>query len=283
MRSRQVRLAAGVLMLLASVWPATAGESKPVVDWASPAALDAEFEAGRLPEDFAGTEGIASGSSVRAVMRSLESASISAELSARITYLPRREGDRIAKGEPLVKFDCAKLEAELAAADATYQSLRIAHEAEAKLEEYAAAGRLAVDRARYEMLRAEAERGVLEVKRAGCTIVAPFDGIVTEKVAQLFEIAQPNQPILKFVNASSLEMVMMVPSSWLPRMIAGTPFVLHVDELGRSFPARVVQSTGMIDPVSQSGRLIGEFTLPVRGVLPGMSGTAAFEMEALGQ
>ncbi len=283
MSSRAVVIAAGFLALLSCACQALAGEARPVADWASPGALEPELAAGLLPAGLAGRESIANGSSVRVVLRALESASISAELSARIIYLPRREGDRIVKGEPIVKFDCARTQAELAAADATYQGLRTAYEAEVKLETYAAAGSLAVARAHYEMLKAEAERGVLEVKRTGCTIVAPFDGIVTEKAAQIHEMAEPNQPILKIVNASSLELVMMVPSSWLPKMVAGTPFALHVDELDRSFPARVIQSTGMIDPVSQSGRLIGELAEPARDALPGMSGTAVFEMEALGQ
>ncbi len=68
----------------------------------------------------------------------------------------------------------------------------------------------------------------------------------------------------------------MVPSAWLGRMTAGTSFLVKIDESGETHEARIVQSTGLIDPVSQSARLIAEIVNPAPSVLPGMSGTAVF-------
>ncbi|MEZ5924681.1 MAG: efflux RND transporter periplasmic adaptor subunit [Hyphomicrobiaceae bacterium] len=245
-----------------------------VVDLAAEAPFDASIAAG-----LDSTRGIANGNAVRGVLRSVETASISAEINARLVYLPQREGDAIVKGQPIVKFDCTRIVAELAAAEATYQRLLLVYETEQKLEGYEAAGSLSVEQARYDMLKAEAERQVLEARKASCTILAPFDGRVVEKVAQVHEMAEPNQPILKIVNDSRIELVMMIPSSWLRRLPAGTRFTLHVDELARNFPAHVVQSTGVIDPVSQSARLIGELDDASSDVLPGMSGTVYFEAD----
>ena len=50
---------------------------------------------------------------------------------------------------------------------------------------------------------------------AAASIRAPFDGRVTEKVAQVHEVAQPNQPLIQIINESKLELVLMVPSAWL--------------------------------------------------------------------
>ena len=66
---------------------------------------------------------------------------------------------------------------------------------------------------------------------------------------------------------------MMVPSAWLPE-IAGRIFPVKIDETGGLHEARVLQSTGLIDPVSQTSRVIAELVGPAPLVLPGMSGTA---------
>ena len=202
--------------------------------------------------------GVASGDIVRVVVRSYETAAISAEINARIIRLPAREGDRFGKGDVIVEFDCSRIIAEQSAAIAILKAHRAIHENQVQMLKYKAAGSLAVDQARFEMEKAIADVSGLEAKRSSCTIHAPFDGRVTEKTAQVHEIAQPNQPLIRIVNASKLELVLMVPSAWLPRLREGYPFTVTIDETGLSHAARIVQSTGLIDPVSQSARLIAE-------------------------
>lgn len=218
-------------------------------------------------------QAIAADSKVRVIVRSFETAAIGAEINARITYLPTREGDGFRKGDVLVQFDCSKIVAERDAAVAVFKAHRAAYENQRQLMHYKAAGSLAVDQARFEMEKAEAEVRGFEAKRSGCTVFAPFDGRVSEKASQVHEIAQPNQPIIKIVNEGRLELVMMVPSSALARYATGTRFDVIIDETGEKHEARVVQSTGLIDPISQSVRLIAEMTRPASTVLPGMSGT----------
>lgn len=232
-----------------------------------------------LRADPDGRSGVASGSSVRVVFRAVETAAISAEISARISYLPAREGDRILKGDRIVAFDCRKLNAEHDASVAVHRASRAAYETQMQLMRYRAAGEFSVEQSKFEMEKAEAEARSLEVRSAGCTIYAPFDGRVVEKIAQIHEMPTPNQPLIKIINDSRLELVLMVPSSWLSRISSGTLFPVKVDENGETHEARVLQSTGAIDPISQSARLIAELTQPAPGVMPGMSGSAIFALE----
>jgi membrane fusion protein, multidrug efflux system len=220
--------------------------------------------------------GVASGDTVRVVVRSYETASIGAELNARITHLPRREGDRFQKGDLIVEFDCRKINAEHQGAVASYKAHLASYENQRQMQRYKAAGGLSVDQARFEMEKAEADVLGLDARRASCKIFAPFDGRVIEKAAQVHEIAQPNQPIIKIINESKLELVLMVPSGWLARVAEGTAFQVRIDESGEVHDARIVQSTGLIDPVSQSARLIAELVKPAATVVPGMSGSAVF-------
>jgi multidrug efflux pump subunit AcrA (membrane-fusion protein) len=121
--------------------------------------------------------------------------------------------------------------------------------------------------------KAKADLRGFQVRLESCRILAPFDGLVSEKLVQKHEIAQLNQPLIKIVNQNRLELVMMVPSQWLPQ-IAGQTFQITIDETGEAYGARILQSTGVIDPVSQTARVIAEFVEPTQSVLPGMSGSA---------
>ncbi len=210
---------------------------------------------------------------VRVIVRPFETTAISSEINARIIYLPQREGDSFHKGDLLVEFDCRRTVAERDAAEAAMKDLGAAYESQKKLLEYKSAGTVTVEQARHQLERAEAELRVYEVRLESCRVVAPFDGIVSEKAAHVYEIAQPNQTLIKIINQNRIELVMMVPSSWLAH-IGRDPFPVVIDETGATYPARILQTTGLIDPVSQTARVIAELVEPSPAVLPGMSGTA---------
>lgn len=226
--------------------------------------------------DHASTHGISAGDKVRVLVRSYETAAISAEINAKITRLPEREGDRFRKGDVIVEFDCRKIVTEHRAAIAIFNAQKASYENQRQMLRYSAAGTLAVDQARSEMEKALADADGIEVKRSSCSVLAPFDGRVTEKAAQVHEIAQPNQPLIRIINESKLELVLMVPSAWLSRVTGTSTLSVKIDETGETHQARIVQSTGLIDPVSQSARYIAELLAPNSTVLPGMSGTATF-------
>jgi membrane fusion protein, multidrug efflux system len=220
------------------------------------------------------TGGVATGNFFRGVVRAFETATISAELNARIVKLPFRDGDQFQHGDVLVEFDCARLDAEVAAASAAHQAHELAYLNQLNLNHYKAAGLSSVKQTRFEADKAKAELNGLNAKWNTCIIMAPFSGRVVERSANAHEIAQPNQPLLKIVNDSRLELILMVPSSWVSTMRPGTPFTFRVDETGKSYPATVKQIGGAIEPVSQSVRLVGELSAPNASVLLGMSGTA---------
>jgi membrane fusion protein, multidrug efflux system len=219
---------------------------------------------------------VGTASAIRVVVRSYETAAIGSEVNARITRLPQREGDRFKKGDIIVEFDCRKIVAEHDAALAMLKAHQSAYENQRQMLRFKAAGSLAVNQAMHELEKVKADVRGLEAKRSGCQIPAPFDGRVTEKSAQMHEIAQPNQSIIKIINEDKLELVMMVPSNLLSKVAEGTRFRVKLDENGDSYEARIVQSTGLIDPVSQSARMIAELVKPASSVVPGMSGTAIF-------
>lgn len=212
----------------------------------------------------------------RGVIRSLGEAAISAELPARIVEMPYREGHVFAQGAVLLAFDCTRLQAEQAALQAELVAAQATHDGNRSLEKHKAIGsrEIVISGARVD--RAEAEVAAGQAKLSGCAIRAPFNGVVVETMANLFEIANPSTPLLRIVDLDRLEIELIAPSKWLGWLAVGDPFTFTVDETGQPLPATIVRLGGVVDPVSQTVKIFATLGGRDARVRPGMSGTATF-------
>lgn len=210
---------------------------------------------------------------VRGVVRPVNQAAFTTDLSARALSLPFKEGERFAKGDVLAAFDCRRQRAEVAAAEATLAEMRATLEGQLHLERHNAAARTDVEIARARAAKADAEAQGLRARIDQCDVVAPFDGRVVELGVRPYEIASPQRPFLVVLDDAQLEVEMIVASSALADLARGTVFVFVVDELKREFRVEVERIGAAVDPVSQTIKVIGRLDRAIGGVLAGMSGT----------
>ncbi|MEP0940357.1 MAG: efflux RND transporter periplasmic adaptor subunit [Rhizobiaceae bacterium] len=201
---------------------------------------------------------------------------LGAGIAARIKLMPFKAGEEFRKGEALVVFDCARQQADLRGAQANLTKASSHHRGKIRLKSRGAAGDQEVRDAAADKEAAKATvDGLGEVIRL-CKIDAPFDGRVVERHAQTHEIPAANAPILTVVDDSTLEVDLIVPSTWLRWVNRGTQFQFDVDELGRSYTAQVDRLGAKVDAVSQTIKITGTFVDVPANVLTGMSGTAKF-------
>jgi len=85
---------------------------------------------------------------------------------------------------------------------------------------------------------AAADVSYMQTLVSKCTITAPFDGRVSKRHAAAWQYMTPGAPVLDIVATQDLELRMLVPSKWLPRLNAGATFQVTIDELGQTFPAK---------------------------------------------
>lgn len=216
------------------------------------------------------------GSVARGVVRAVGEATISSRLSARITELPLREGQSFKAGDLLAAFECDKPQAEARAAAATVQAQTKMVETNEELDKFNAIGKneLLISRAQLDRARADAQ--ALDTLVKECRLTAPFGGRVMERTARAFEVAQIGQPLMRIADTSQLELELIVPSNWLAWLKPGSNFQFKLDETGRTLKATVLRLGAVVDPVSKTVRITGNFAPGMDTVLPGMSGTAAF-------
>jgi len=212
---------------------------------------------------------------IRVQLTPYQQTTLSSEIAANISKLPLREGDAFKQGQILVEFDCALLNAQEHKAEAAAEAARAAFKVSTRLAELNSISKLEVEQARAKAKESEAELAAMKVTVGKCVLPAPFPGRVGKLQAEAFQYVTPGKPLMDILDTSRLEVRMIVPSRWLPYLKVGSRFTVHIEELGRAFPARVVRLGARIDPLSQSIPVVGEMIGGHEELLPGMSGWAS--------
>lgn len=213
---------------------------------------------------------------VRGIVKAVQQATISSELTNRAAAVHFREGQSFAAGDVLVEFDCRRQKARLMAAQAQQHEMQLSVDKFEMLLKTQSAGRNDAEVAQARLDRAKAEADELRGQLDDCTITAPFDGRVLELSLQPHESAQPGKPIITIVSSRNLEVEIVVPSNWVRDIGPGTAFSFQLDDTHATLAAEIVRQAAAVDPISQTIKFVGIFKGDQHDVLPGMSGTAVF-------
>lgn len=212
----------------------------------------------------------------RGVLRARDHAVLSSELAGRITEMPFTDGQAFKKGDVLVRFDCSAYQAQLKAAQAAVGAARVELKHNKQLAALNSVGAFEVALAEAKQAQAQAESQVYQVQVKRCGISAPFDGRVVQRKAQPYESVGSGTPLLEIVDNNTLEVQILVPSSWLGRLQPGEKFQFTPDETGQPIDVEIKRLGARIDEGSQTLLLIGTLPVSTTGLLAGMSGSAHF-------
>lgn len=213
---------------------------------------------------------------IRTQLAAQNDVEISSEVAAKIARLPLKEGEAFARGDLLVAFDCGLYQAQQRKAEATAAAASREEQVTRKLAALHSAGALEVAQAEARAKEAAADAAYMRTTVDKCSIRAPFAGRVAKREAAPFEYVTPGKPLLEILDTGTLEVKLIVPSRWLATLKPGAKFSVHVDDLGKDYPAQVVRLGARIDPVSQTVSISGRIEGRHDELLPGMSGWASF-------
>jgi RND family efflux transporter MFP subunit len=212
--------------------------------------------------------------SVRGVVRAEATAVVTSELVARIAEMPFKEGEAFRAGDALVTFDCSRYQADLRAVEAEVKTQQITVETNRQLLSHRAAGSNDLALAEAKLAQANAQADSLRVRTGQCRIVAPYDGHVVERNADIFDMPQANAPLMKIAKDGALEVDLIVPSSWSVWLSLGLRFPFRVDETGTTHDVALLRLGAAVDPISRTLKVRGALISPPLQVKPGMSGSA---------
>jgi len=209
---------------------------------------------------------------IRAQLAPRRFTTLAAEIGAKISRLPVGEGGTFRAGQVLVQFDCALQRAHLEKARAILVGSEKTYTANRRLAELNSVGRVEVELSEAEVIKNRAEVSATATMLAKCSIAAPFSGRIAEQKAREQQYVQPGQALLEIIDDSVLELEFIVPSRWLAWLKPGHTFKVAIDEVGKTFPAKVQRIGARVDPVSQSVKLMATIDGRFPELVAGMSG-----------
>jgi len=215
---------------------------------------------------------------IRAQVKSIQQATLAAEVGGRIKQLPVETGQRFNQGDVLIELDCSVPQAQKAKAQAELDGAIHTLQANEKMYALQSMGELEVLMAKSQRDRASAELAVIEAQIDKCHIRAPFSGVLSEHLFEPHEYVQTGQPIVEVFDDSLFEVEFLTPSVWVSWLEPGLTFDVRIDELDTMLTAVISRVGTRIDPVSQSIEVTGEIFEPPTTLKPGMSGQALLEM-----
>ena len=237
-------------------------------------------------------------------VRAQQTAQLSAQIIASVRQINVAEGAKVRSGEVLIVLDGAQQQAgveganaairaaqqEIAAADADaslaastlkrYQSLQekrsvSAHEMD-EVQARATAASARRDMAHAQLAQAEAELAQARTMQGYTQIRAPFDGVVTAKLADPGAMATPGVPLLMVEDTRSFRLEVTVDESKISDVKVGESVPVALDALGEAdLKGKVVQIVPAADPGSRSFLVKLELPRDAR-IRSGLFGRAVF-------
>jgi RND family efflux transporter MFP subunit len=207
-------------------------------------------------------------------VRSKQRAVIEAKVSGRMLQFLAAPGQIVKAGDLLAELDVqeirsqreqAKAVLDQAQRDLARQEQLIANRATSQQELDAAAARVKV---------AAAGLTAAETMLGYARVTAPFDGVITRKLADLGDFAMPGKPLMEIESPDTLRFEADLPESLLASIALGTKLTVTIAALAKPVTATVSE----ISPVADAGSR----TFPIKldlttaaGLRPGQFGRVA--------
>lgn len=224
------------------------------------------------------------------VVQAVKQSTVSAQIAGRVVDIRFDVGDRVKKGEVILRIDAsevnqalAQAQALLAEAEAQFEDARAHYERSQRLFERKFISQAALDaaRARYEAARSlvEARRaaaGIARTTRGYATVVAPYSGVVAARHVELGEAVQPGQPLMTGFDPSRLRVVAYLPQVRFQQFNPADPVRVVIPALDKEVLAQAVTVQPAADPRTHTLQVRLELPSSLQGVLPGMFARALF-------
>ena len=117
---------------------------------------------------------------------------------------------------------------------------------------------------------ARADAALLQVKVDHLKVLAPFNGVVSERLIQPGDVAERYTHLLTLIDPSSLITEFTVPEAIRTRLNPGDPVSVRLDAAGgESFTGKISRLSPSIDPRTRLSKVEVEITPVPAGAVPG--------------
>lgn len=209
-----------------------------------------------------------------------------AEATGTVAEVLVRAGDRVKRGQPMVKLDPRPLDLDVAAAEAQVTSARVKFTAEMNVDSIASGtapplARRAFALANSGLQGAEVALDKAKLARENAVITAPFDGVIEKINVAVGDRVGNGQDIATVVDLSNLRVEAAVLEHDLPLLrVGGEAFVTIAAAPDKPVRGTISAILPLVDTVTRAGRAV----VRIRGdgtLRPGMYADVRLESARL--
>lgn len=192
--------------------------------------------------------------SIDGVVEATRQSTVSAQISGRVKAIYFDVGDRVSKGQVILRIDereanqaLAGSRAQLSQAEAALQNARLNYERSKQLFEQKFISQAALDKAKsdYEVAKAQAaasEAGAEQsaLAQSYTSVLAPYPGVVAARLVELGEMVTVGKPLMTGFDPSQLRVIASVPQEKLKDIGSHPVVTVEVPSLERWIKAASV-------------------------------------------
>ncbi len=215
---------------------------------------------------------------------------VSAQIGGRVKEINFDVGDRVKKGQVILRIDEREaLQAQAASgaqvlqAQANVQNARSTYERSKQLFAQKFISQAALDKAQVDYRVAlaqaaasEAGAGQSSIAHGYTAVVAPYDGVVSARFVELGEMVMPGKPVMTGFDPSDLRVVVSVPQDEMTEIGVKPDAMIEMPSLNRWIKATSTQVQPVADARTHSTQVRVYLPGNEKGLYPGMFVRAHF-------
>lgn len=185
-------------------------------------------------------------------VRSKLRAMVEAKVSGRVMEYLATPGAMVKSGDLLARLDVQEIQAKVDQARAVLDQAQRDFERQKQLIAANATTRQDFDAADARVKVAAAGVSGAETMMSYARVTAPFDGVVTRKLADVGDLAMPGKPLLEIEAPTALRFEADLPEAILDRIQMGAKMQVKIASVTKPLEATVSEIAPVADPVSRT-------------------------------
>ena len=210
-----------------------------------------------------------------AIVEAVMQTTVGARVPGRVLEVRADAGQVVKKGEVLMRIDAREAEENARAAEAQYANARVNYERTRSLVTQKFMSQAALDKAKADFDAAAANRAAAGAGQSHATILAPMNGVVARRHAELGDMAMPGTPLFTIYQPGNLRVTATVPQYRLKEMRAVKTARVEFPESNKWIDAASLQVLPTADAATHVAQV--RVNLPAAAeAVPGMAARVHF-------
>ena len=161
-------------------------------------------------------------------------------------------GQKVSKGQVLGTIDDGGLSQQLAQLENQLALAKTTFERQKRLWDQKIGSEIQFLQAQTNMVSQQKAVSQMKAQLAKTRIIAPFNGIIDELIAERGQVVGPGQGLMRIVNLNNMFVSTTVPESYIGKLKVGTEVNVYLASLGISFNGKIRQVGNNINPNNRS-------------------------------